>query len=211
MPDYIFKTYLADGREHFLYGEMGDSRAQLTKKDFPFPESLLRLLYLDVWAYDGQIKQFDKLLMELYRTREEKCARQLLPLLDELAELHIYFQLLRLDWRARFKEAQRRNYENILDLLPHKEITHIPSNIHAIQNQVLGLVNQIQNTAPYHGAFGVALDGSPDFAAIAGAYGIPSMFADDEDKLDGVLEQFLSAKGSCLLICKVHPDVGTND
>ena len=79
------------------------------------------------------------------------------------------------------------------------------------QNQVLGLVNQIQNTAPYHGAFGVALDGSPDFAAIAGAYGIPSMFADDEDKLDGVLEQFLSSQGSCVLICKVHPDVGTND
>ena len=70
MPDYIFKTYLADGREHFLYGEIGDRRAQLTKKGFPFPESLLRLLYLDIWAYDGQIKQFDKLLMELYRTRE---------------------------------------------------------------------------------------------------------------------------------------------
>ena len=91
---------------------------------------------------DGQIKQFDKLLMELYRTREEKCARQLLPLLDELAELHIYFQLLRLDWRARLKEAQRRNYENMLDLLPHKEITHIPSNIHAIQKQVLGLIQK---------------------------------------------------------------------
>ena len=79
------------------------------------------------------------------------------------------------------------------------------------QNNMLGLVHQIQKNAPYHGPFGVALDGSPDFAAIAGAYGIPSMFADDEDKLDGVLEQFLSAKGSCLLICKVHPDVGTND
>lgn len=110
----MFKTYLADGREHFLYGEMGD----------------------------GQIKQFDKLLMELYRTREEKCARQFFPLLDELAELHIYFQLLRLDWRARLREAQRRNYENILDLLPHKEITHIPSNIHTIQNQVLGLIQK---------------------------------------------------------------------
>ena len=146
MPDYVFKTYLADGREHFLYGEMGDSRAQLTKKDFPFPESLLRLLYLDIWAYDGQIKQFDKLLMELYRTREEKCARQLLPLLDELAESHIYFQLLRLDWRARLREARRRNYENILDLLPHKEITHIPSNIHAIQTQVLGLIQKALDT-----------------------------------------------------------------
>ena len=121
---------------------MGDGRIQPAKKDFSFPESLLQLLYLDIWAYEGQIKQFDKLLMELYRTREEKCARQLLPLLDELAELHIYFQLLRLDWRARLKEAQRRNYENILDLLPHKEITHIPSNIHAIQNQVLGLTQK---------------------------------------------------------------------
>ena len=121
---------------------MGDGRIQPAKKDFSFPESLLQLLYLDIWAYEGQIKQFDKLLMELYRTREEKCARQLLPLLDELAELHIYFQLLRLDWRARLKEAQRRNYENILDLLPHKEITHIPSNIHAIQNQVLGLIQK---------------------------------------------------------------------
>ena len=88
---------------------------------------------------------------------------------------------------------------------------HMDVKIVLFQNQVLGLVNQIQNTAPYHGAFGVALDGSPDFAALAGAYGIPSMCADDEDKLDGVLEQFLSAKGSCLLICKVHPDVGTND
>ena len=90
MPDYIFKTYLADGREYFLYGETGDSRTPLTKKDFPFPESLLRLLYLDIWDYDGQIKRFDKLLRELYRTREESCARQLLPLLDELAELREY-------------------------------------------------------------------------------------------------------------------------
>ena len=114
MPNYIFKMYLAAGREHFLYGEIGNSPSQLTKKDFPFPESLLRLLYLDIWAYDGQIKQFDKLLMELYRTREEKYARQLLPLLDELAGLHIYFQLLRLDWRARPKGAQGREYENIL-------------------------------------------------------------------------------------------------
>ena len=88
---------------------------------------------------------------------------------------------------------------------------HMDVKIVLFQNQVLGLVNQIQNTAPYHGAFGVAVDGSPDFAAIAGAYGIPSVVADDEDKLDGVLEQFLAAKGSGLLICKVHPDVGTND
>ena len=79
------------------------------------------------------------------------------------------------------------------------------------QNNTLGLVHQIQKTAPYHGPFGVALDGSPDFSAVAGAYGIPSLTVDDEDKVDEVLDQFLHTKGCCLLIVKVHPDVGTND
>ena len=80
-----------------------------------------------------------------------------------------------------------------------------------LRNQVLGLVNQIQNTAPYHGPFGVALDGSPDFTTIAAAYGIPSIVLNDENTLDEGLEQFLNTKGSCLLICDVHPDVTTND
>ena len=79
------------------------------------------------------------------------------------------------------------------------------------RNQTLGLVYQIQNAAPYHGPFGVALDGSPDIAAIAAAYGIPSLTLNDEDKLDETLDQFLGSKGCCLLICEVHPDVGTND
>ena len=79
------------------------------------------------------------------------------------------------------------------------------------QNNTLGLVHQIQKSAPYHGPFGVALDGSPDFSAVAGAYGIPSLTVDDEDKVDEVLDQFLHTKGCCLLIVKVHPDVGTND
>ena len=79
------------------------------------------------------------------------------------------------------------------------------------RNHVLGLVHQIQKTEPYHGPFGVALDGSPDFETIAAAYGIPSLVLSDEDKLDETLDRFLGTKGSCILICEVHPDVGTND
>ena len=79
------------------------------------------------------------------------------------------------------------------------------------RNHTLGLVHQIQSRNPYHGPFGVALDGSPDFETIAAAYGIPSLTINDEDKLDQTLDQFLGTKGCCLLICEVHPDVGTND
>lgn len=79
------------------------------------------------------------------------------------------------------------------------------------RNHMLGLVRQIQCRPPYHGSFGVALDGSPDFETIAAAYGIPSLVANNEDTLDETVDQFLNTKGCCLLICEVHPDVGTND
>ena len=79
------------------------------------------------------------------------------------------------------------------------------------RNNVLGLVHQIQSTSPYHGPFGVALDGSPDFTTIAAAYGIPSVILNDENKLDEGITAFLNTKGSCLLICEVHPDVNTTD
>jgi len=79
------------------------------------------------------------------------------------------------------------------------------------RNTVLGLVHQIQNSPAYHGAFGVALDGSPDFEAIAAAYGIPSIVVENEDMVDGCVEQILSTPGSCVAIVNVHPDVTTND
>ena len=80
-----------------------------------------------------------------------------------------------------------------------------------IQNGVLGLVRQIQDTPPYHGPFGVALDGSPDFSVIAQAYGIPSIVVSEEDQMGPALDRFLGTKGSCLLIARVDPAATTND
>lgn len=80
-----------------------------------------------------------------------------------------------------------------------------------LQNNVLGLVNQIQHTAPYHGAFGVSLEGSPDFAAIAAAYGIPSMALSQEEQAEQTLDAFLRQPGSCLLIARVDEAATTAD
>ena len=81
-----------------------------------------------------------------------------------------------------------------------------------IQNSVLGLVRQIQDTPTYPaGPFGVALDGSPDFTAIAAAYGIPSRVIGDESEIDGALEELLHQPGARLLICRTDPKATTND
>ena len=79
------------------------------------------------------------------------------------------------------------------------------------RNHTLGLVHQIQKQAPYHGPFGVDLEGSPDFSAIAGAYGIPAMVLSDEGRMSETLDAFLKTPGPCLLICEVDPDVNTTD
>ena len=134
MISYTFKTYLADGREYFVYGEK-----ELTKKDFPFPESLLELLYLDVWSLEPLTKQMDRVLLELYQTREDRCAQEILTLLDELAGKHIYFEFLRLDWMERLEQSRRNGYGDAPDLLPHKEIAWIPSNLDTMQKQILRL------------------------------------------------------------------------
>lgn len=80
-----------------------------------------------------------------------------------------------------------------------------------LRNHTLGLVHQIQSAAPYHGPFGVDLDGSPDFETIASAYAVPSIVVSEEADLDPALDRFLEEKGPCILICEVHPDVSTND
>ena len=79
------------------------------------------------------------------------------------------------------------------------------------RNTTLGLVHQIQNANPYHGSFGVDLDGSPDFQTIAAAYGIPSRVVPDETQVDSAIDDLLAQKGSSLTIVNVHPDVTTND
>ena len=80
-----------------------------------------------------------------------------------------------------------------------------------IRNGVLGLVNQIQHTAKYNGPFGVKLTGSPDFAAIAAAYGIPSVTVSSDAEAEAALETFLNTSGPCLLIADVASDISTED
>ena len=78
-------------------------------------------------------------------------------------------------------------------------------------NGVLGLVNQIQNKPPYHGAFGVALEGDPDFAALAAAYGMNSITVAEEEQVEGALDALLAHEGSCLLIARVSSQCCTTD
>lgn len=139
MQSYTFKTYISNRREYFCYGR----GASLTKKDFPFSESLLKLLRLNIRQYEPMIKDMEKALLRFYQTQNPQDADTVLAGLDDLAEAHIYFQQLRLDWQCRFEQATNTEGSALIDLLPRQELTHIPSSIDNMQKQIQRLFQNV--------------------------------------------------------------------
>ena len=137
MSNFIFKTYIADGREYYEYTADGE---QTIKKDFPFPESLMSLLYMDIWELEPITKKMDKALRTFYQSKEQTDLQPVVTGLNELAPKHVYFELLRLSWLEKLDAMDSTAPRDYLDLLPHKKISHLCSNIDTMQKQIKGLI-----------------------------------------------------------------------
>ena len=142
MHNYIFRTYIDGGREYYEYTDAAD-REQTIKKDFPFPESLMSLLYMDIWELESITKRMDKALMSFYQSRDYNELQIVAAGLNELAPRHICFELLRLDWLERLKMVDSTAPRDFQDLLPHKKISHLCSSIDTMQKQIKGLIAQV--------------------------------------------------------------------
>ena len=142
MHTYIFKTYIDGGREYYEYTDAAD-REQTIKKDFPFPESLMSLLYMDIWELEPITKRMDKALMSFYQSRDYNELQIVAAGLNELASRHICFELLRLDWLERLDMVDSTAPGDFQDLLPHKKISHLCSSIDTMQKQIKGLIAQV--------------------------------------------------------------------
>mgnify|MGYP001434024290 CR=1 FL=1 len=104
---YTYKVWIVDGKEHFEYGN-----GQTRKKDFPFAESLMKLLYLDIWSFADLFEGMGKSIVKLYETKEQQYSDNVLSALNTVAKKHIYFELLRLDWWERLEKAKAQGYKD---------------------------------------------------------------------------------------------------
>ena len=142
MHTYIFRTYIDGGREYYEYTDAAD-REQTIKKDFPFPESLMSLLYMDIWELEPITKRMDKALMSFYQSVDYNELQIAAAGLKELASRHICFELLRLDWLERLDMVDSTAPGDFQDLLSHKKISHLCSSIDTMQKQIKGLIAQV--------------------------------------------------------------------
>ena len=141
MQNYSFKTYIDGGREYYEYTDAAD-REQTIKKDFPFPESLMELLYMDTQELEAITRKMDRALLAFYQSGAKDDLQVVAAGLDELASRHVYFELLRLDWLERLKMVDSTAPRDFQDLLPHKKLSHLCSSIDTMQKQIKGLIAQ---------------------------------------------------------------------
>lgn len=136
---YSFKVYISDGKEYFEYG----NGQKTTKKSFAFSQSLLDMMYLDIWSYGDLFERMGKALYSLYSGKDPKLVMEIKDILDTLSKVHVYFEFLHLEWLDKLEEAEKQGFKNIVDLLPRKKLTHLPMNLSTIQRQLMAIWNSV--------------------------------------------------------------------
>ena len=81
----------------------------------------------------------------------------------------------------------------------------IPVKMVLFENHRLGMVHEHQYLFYKSNYQAVTLEGSPDFAKLADAYGIPAGRVSQNSGIDQAIETMMKAKGSYLLIVSVNP------
>ena len=81
----------------------------------------------------------------------------------------------------------------------------IPVKMVLFENHRLGMVHEHQYLFYKSNYQAVTLEGSPDFAKLADAYGIPAGRVCENSGIDQAIETMMKAKGSYLLIVSVNP------
>lgn len=143
MISYQIKTCITNGRElyAFIKEELNDQR--MSTRGAVFPESLLSFLYLDI---EGLRPVFQRLSDGVRRVITEKSreeSERTYKLFCDLVEAHVYFELLRLDWKFRLDRAWYMGYEFPQNFLQVEYLEEMPDKLLTLQQQALELLTQI--------------------------------------------------------------------
>ena len=142
---FEFKVYVNNGREFFAWQSdtMLTMTTQKQRKYFELSQTLLDFLDLgtddDFFAITELV---GKEIQKLYNPDEAHNIAFLRDSFDIMAQRHIFFELLRLDWYERLEKFSNGEYKKPRDKMYYKEITHIPMNIRTWQNEIRNIISK---------------------------------------------------------------------
>ena len=80
---------------------------------------------------------------------------------------------------------------------------NLPIKIVIMQNNRLGMVSELQKKLYNDNLTAVFLDGSPDFIALAKAYGIKGEMLDSMDNAEAAINRLISSKDAYVIVCNI--------
>lgn len=95
---WAYKMYFLEDGEFFEYDAFTGQGSMATGKALPYLESLLSFLELDYAEWGPLIHQTCEDLEQFLTTKDVAYIDQMMQVLGELREKHVYFQLLYLQW-----------------------------------------------------------------------------------------------------------------
>lgn len=105
MQDYIFKTYIADGKEHYV---TTDSQGRIVEtRTVPFPESLVSLLYKRIPEWRDWLRGISAMIDLITPSDAHETMKEVSEQYDHLTESLAYFELSKFQWRERIRQVRR--------------------------------------------------------------------------------------------------------
>lgn len=119
------------------------NNCQMSTKSAAFPESLLSFLYLDVEQLRPIFRRLSDGVRRVISEKSREESDQVYQLLCDLTDVHVYFDLLRLDWKFRLDRVRYMGYELPQNFLQVEYLDEMPNRLLVLQRQALDLLTQI--------------------------------------------------------------------
>lgn len=143
MLNYQFKTCITNGKELYAFVEEELNDRWMSTRNAVFPESLLSFLYLDMEQVRLAFRRLSDGVRRVIAEKNREESDRVYKLFCDLSNVHVYFGLLRLDWKFRLDRAWYMGYEFPQNFLQVEYLDEMPDRLLALQQQALDLLTQI--------------------------------------------------------------------
>lgn len=143
MLNYQFKTCITNGKELYAFVEEELNDRWMSTRNAMFPESLISFLYLDMEQMRPTLRRLSDGVRRVISEKSREESDRVYRLFCDLADVHVYFELLHLDWKFRLDRARYMGYEFPQNFLQVEYLDEMPDRLLTLQRQALDLLTQI--------------------------------------------------------------------
>lgn len=143
MLNYQFKTCITNGKELYAFVEEELNDRWMSTRNAVFPESLISFLYLDMEQMRRTFRRLSDGVRRVIAEKSREESDRVYQLFCDLSSVHVYFELLRIDWKFRLDRAWYMGYEFPQNFLQVEYLDEMPDRPLTLQRQALELLTQI--------------------------------------------------------------------